>query len=893
MRSTLREEANTPRQHDDYLPYTHNNIRQGYGLETSNKYKTLANLNQKLAGRESQITFLIKCRDAGIFPRFIHDKATVFQSLYTQTDTKTHLINKMEQTFMDKYLRMQINLCHDQIRDLRNEIAILDTDLSSCLSDHDYIACSQNIAREYFTTLNRRKNSHINKFNKIQIKTPAINLPTNFCVNLSSTQIPADIQQFLGLGPKYCLTIPKHKLPYIDILADIDEILGIHPDSDKITHTRLLITADMINYLKTDHKQNNTNKYINFLHNKTRRFIQSHPEIMIVNSDKTNQTIIINKSEYEEKAQQHLSDPTIYERLEVSDVDYNDIMKNNNNRFIRKLIMNGELTMEAGKQLINETPTPPRIYFTIKNHKEGNPVRPIVSTVNSASANLKQMLLRSLKPLANKHSYDVKNSNELKELLANMALPPHHKLISLDVKSLYTNVNQDEAIQIVMDRFDEIDTTLSMSAFREALILCIKTNNLFLSGNTYYRQKDGLAMGCPLSCLLAGIVLDKLIHDIENKIHFKIFRIFKYVDDLLLIIHEDQINYIINTFNSQHQTLKFTLEIEENSSIAFLDLRLHRKSEHIIIDWYAKPTASGRLINYTSMHPTAMKHNIGLSLAKRIIGLSDPRFHRKNYKIISRLLQQNNYPNKTIRKIIFKTKKFYNTTPSTITPNNEPKQYKSMPYVPIITDQIEKRIRDISDDTIVAKKPLNQLRNLFTQTKTKVPNHNTGVIYQVECSDNNCNQKYIGETGRSMHVRMKEHIRDRERATNKFNDFKQKIKNELNLHDQRITRSQANDHNRRLTEYNIRCDEYIRGQHGTAAVQHQLQTGHIMNFDSATVLHRTNHLRKRRAVEAMYIHLNKHTAVNYKTDTIALNIHTKAALNSCTRLCKRSNSVTQ
>ena len=64
----------------------------------------------------------------------------------------------------------------------------------------------------------------------------------------------------------------------------------------------------------------------------------------------------------------------------------------------------------------------------------------------------------------------------------------------------------------------------------------------------------------------------------------------------------------------------------------------------------------------------------------------------------------------------------------------------------------------------VHHKPYNTLRSMLVKPKDKsLLSDKCGVIYQVSC--NSCDDFYIGETGRSMGTRFKDHTgRDRESA---------------------------------------------------------------------------------------------------------------------------------
>src|SRR5580765_3687713 len=74
----------------------------------------------------------------------------------------------------------------------------------------------------------------------------------------------------------------------------------------------------------------------------------------------------------------------------------------------------------------------------------------------------------------------------------------------------------------------------------------------FCFDNTIYKQTFGTPMGSPLSPTIADIVLQ----DIENKALYKIGTklpiYYRYVDDILLAVPKNSIQFIVDTFNSYH-----------------------------------------------------------------------------------------------------------------------------------------------------------------------------------------------------------------------------------------------------------------------------------------------------------------------------------------------------
>ena len=110
-----------------------------------------------------------------------------------------------------------------------------------------------------------------------------------------------------------------------------------------------------------------------------------------------------------------------------------------------------------------------------------------------------------------------------------------------------------------------------------------------------YTQTDGLPMGSPIS----GILTEIFIHNIEekhilnnNKYTNKIIYWYRYVDDILLLYkgNKRQIENFYKYINTIHPKLKFTLEIEHNNSINFLDLTINKTNNTHTYKIYRKPT---------------------------------------------------------------------------------------------------------------------------------------------------------------------------------------------------------------------------------------------------------------------------------------------------------------
>ena len=90
-------------------------------------------------------------------------------------------------------------------------------------------------------------------------------------------------------------------------------------------------------------------------------------------------------------------------------------------------------------------------------------------------------------------------------------------------------------------------------------------------------------MGSPLSPIIADIVMQDLEETALKKLSVQPLFYFRYVDDILLALPSDAINDTLNIFNSLHTRLQFTLEVDTNGRLSFLDTMLViEKSENYL-----------------------------------------------------------------------------------------------------------------------------------------------------------------------------------------------------------------------------------------------------------------------------------------------------------------------
>lgn len=806
-----------------YLQY----ISNKHGSEVMTRMKNYMSDQRKFAHMTARRAFLLKCRKMGIVPsHIINNVRCLYQTISKQSPFNREIDN-MVRTFQNKILNMEIKVTYWEINQIKQRLYELQTNLraTGIASMTGFLMIQEQVFwREYKKTTI----THEQKFSALFKKQLGYitDLPSSdWAINLTNIPLPNEVKILMGLSPKFSL--PHKEIPnktILHLIAETEDTLRLIPGEENSTKRNIIRCriSQLINGHLSHRNLNAQDKFFIHLETTTKKFLKEHKDIIIIPSDKGNKTVFMWRNDYETKMAAIVSDENIYQKITR---DNTLAIETKNNQIVKRLHDGGYIDGITKQCLTTHNSRIPRMYGLPKIHKTGIPLRPIVSCIMSPTYALSKFLNNILKPITNLRGFNVKDSFQFVERIRNIDVPDGYKMISLDVVSLFPNIPRDLALEIINEMWDSINThtNINNTLFMSIVKFCLETSYFTYDGQCY-SQIDGMPMGGPLSPIIADIVMDYAISKILTKIPENIICLTKYVDDIFCLVPEDKIGDILCAFNNFHNKLQFTVEVEREGGLAYLDTYILRTNNKLETLWYKKAIASDRMLNYMSKHPLNQKISTAIGYIKRVQNLTTTDNYNIKNTIFCRL-RMNGFPSSLINSLwnIHSTPHHTNTQIPNSTPGSINTIYRTITYIPKLSDLIRQIIETEISDVKIAFKSSNNISKMLSNTKQNIdPWMESGVVYSIPCE---CGKRYIGKTIQRLKDRVSQH--------------------------KRSTRHHA----------------MLNQEHDvTALVTHTKQHGHQFMFDQTEIIDKCPQNKKLEILESLHIYLTKNENVNKKLD---------------------------
>ena len=158
------------------------------------------------------------------------------------------------------------------------------------------------------------------------------------------------------------------------------------------------------------------------------------------------------------------------------------------------------------------------------------------------------------------------------------------------------------------------------------LEMCLNSTT-FIYDVAHDRQILGTAMGSPASAVVANLVMEELKRRIFDYHENWLPRYWnRYVDDTFVIVHTNMVDHLLGQLGRVFPSINFTMEIEKENKLAFLDVEVHRKPDSSPkTSVYRKPTNTSRLLDFNSCNPISHKRSAARTLAAQAWTLSSSK----------------------------------------------------------------------------------------------------------------------------------------------------------------------------------------------------------------------------------------------------------------------------
>ena len=188
------------------------------------------------------------------------------------------------------------------------------------------------------------------------------------------------------------------------------------------------------------------------------------------------------------------------------------------------------------KKWLSQTPNPPRIpefYTLTKIHRHTIVERPITSGCNGPTARLPAFVDTLLEPFSGSQASYLKDSTGFINFIEKTKIGKQTFLVTMDVKSLYTNIPQEQGIITVCGAYEHFYKSNSPIPTKhiKVLRLIIEENSFQFNGKNY-QQIHGTAMGTKMAVAFANIFMADIETQILSKSIITPMIWKRYIDDI-------------------------------------------------------------------------------------------------------------------------------------------------------------------------------------------------------------------------------------------------------------------------------------------------------------------------------------------------------------------------
>lgn len=361
--------------------------------------------------------------------------------------------------------------------------------------------------------------------------------------------------------------------------------------------------------------------------------LKENKHIILKPADKGSAVVILDREQYLQEGYRQLNDETYYTKLNKPIyLETLPIVE----RIINSLHQKKFINSKQRSYLLGSSEPRGRLFYMLpKIHKDPAkwsvpfqvpPGRPIVSDCESETYYTAEYLEHFLTPLSTKHPSYIKDTYDFVNKVRQIEIPDEAFLFSIDIDSLYTNIDIQEGINSIRRIFQKYPDKKRPDKELIQLLEINLTRNDFEFNGDFYLQVKGTAMGKKFAPAYANIFMAEWETEALSKCIKKPLYYYRFLDDIWGIWHHSEQDFegFLNTLNGHNASIKLKSTIHK-TTIDFLDTTTFKGPNFLIehkldVKVFFKPTDTHSLLFKSSFHP---KHTFAGLIKSQLL-----RFHR-------------------------------------------------------------------------------------------------------------------------------------------------------------------------------------------------------------------------------------------------------------------------
>ncbi|XP_075750346.1 uncharacterized protein LOC142817169 [Rhipicephalus microplus] len=358
-----------------------------------------------------------------------------------------------------------------------------------------------------------------------------------------------------------------------------------------------------------------------------------------------------------------------------------------------------------------------------------------------------------------------------------------YQACSIDIKDLYYSLPHSELLACIRGCIDSFGVVnyqnavgISVEGFMELLQYYLRST--FAEWDDHiYLQRQGVCIGSCLAPILSDLFLASRDRAIQNCLgSTSVKRVFRYVDDFLVLFQAGTssdgppLTSILEIFSKCLSPLVITHEVPDRGAIRFLDLMLTLSPSHVC--WAYEPRANKPILPFGSAHSKVVKRAIAKTCYTNALRKSCYHTIMSSFNKQTKRLTEAGFPMYVLTAVAECLLREIRTSPENNAQNRTKdkgrgkRNFVVIPYIHGVTHNLKKVASRCDVDLVFsAPEKLARLcravnpgsrggRGCKVKHRKKYVPCIEGVVYSLPLS---CGKWYIGQTGRCLNERLKEH----------------------------------------------------------------------------------------------------------------------------------------